>query len=70
MLKIKYIIRELNKNGYTVEFRWIVSHVDLDGKEKTDLLAKRGTEKPIEHNYIPLDTFIELFKEILRWHIT
>ncbi|GFT61863.1 hypothetical protein NPIL_510781 [Nephila pilipes] len=42
--KIKQITWELIMNGKIVELQRILSHVDKDGNERVDLLAKRGTK--------------------------
>ncbi|GFS38655.1 hypothetical protein NPIL_215391 [Nephila pilipes] len=39
-----------------VEFQLIPSHVDIDGHERANLLAKRGTKLHMEDISIPLDS--------------
>ncbi|GIY33215.1 ion transport peptide-like [Caerostris darwini] len=54
----KQNIRELNMKDKTIEFQWILSHVDIYGNEKADPLAKKGAE-----------LFIELSPLILNWQL-
>ncbi|GFS81305.1 hypothetical protein NPIL_234391 [Nephila pilipes] len=54
--KIIQVIWELIMNGTIVEFPWIPSHVDIDGKQRADLLSKRGTKARMEDIAIPLDS--------------
>ena len=49
-MKIKHIIRELNKNDKQVQFQWIQSLIDIDGNERADQLTKRGAEISIEQD--------------------
>jgi ribonuclease HI len=44
----------LNKQGKTIAFQWIPSHVGIHGNETTDLLAKKGTTLLSKHKAIPL----------------
>lgn len=61
--KIKQNIRFLNMNSKTVEFQWIPSHVDIDGNERADVLAKKGTDIFIERGPIPLDSLRRSIRE-------
>jgi ribonuclease HI len=47
-------IKLLNRQGKTVVFQWVPSHVGIHGNEKADLLANKGTSlyiKQIPPNY-------------------
>ena len=65
MMKIKVIIRELNKNNEEVKFQWIQSHVDIEGNEKADELTKKGTVICIEQDPIPLDSLGKSIRKTL-----
>jgi ribonuclease HI len=52
--KIRRTVKLLNKQGKTIAFLWIPSHVGIHGNETADLLAKKGTtllSKRTEHNF-------------------
>ncbi|GFU76893.1 hypothetical protein TNCV_4520491 [Trichonephila clavipes] len=49
----------------TIVFQWIPSHVGIDGNEKADLLAKRGTLEPQDNKALPPESLKNIFFEKL-----
>jgi ribonuclease HI len=49
----------LNKQGKTIAFQWIPSHVEIQGNKAANLLAKKGTtllSKHTEPNFKTIDS--------------
>lgn len=48
--------------SHNIEIQWIPSHIDLEGNDIADYLAKKGTEQdsPIEHQILLKDAYLYL----------
>jgi hypothetical protein len=55
-------IKLLNRQGKTVFFQWVPSHVGIYGNEKADLLAKKGTSLHIKQTLPNHETIKRLIK--------
>ena len=56
-------IKLLNKQGMTVPFQWVPSHVAIHGNETADLLAKKGTTLQNKQTPLNFETIKRLIKQ-------
>jgi uncharacterized protein (UPF0333 family) len=56
-------IKLLNRQGKTVAFQWVPSHVGIHGNETADLLAKKGTNLQNKQTSLNYETIKRLIKQ-------
>ena len=59
----KRIIKLLNRQGKTVAFQWVPSHVRIHGNESANLLAKKGTTLQNKQTPPNFETIKRLIKQ-------